>query len=188
MRRFTWILLSQNAQVIGVDATSLTVGLQDGRGPRLVRRRRQRGDPAPGGDRHDRRRLEDRDRRRPVGPAGLGDRAAGDSRSASPAPRRRPSTPPPSAPAGLGERRGPVASRRGSPAGSAAESIAAARSNIAPTRNGDEPAPPPAGPDPDADAHRDDPAADDNGLDSTELLAARARRHRDRRDPPRLTA
>ncbi len=28
MRRFTWILLSQNAQVIGVDATSLTVGFK----------------------------------------------------------------------------------------------------------------------------------------------------------------
>ena len=29
MRRFTWILLSQNAQVIGVDATSLTVGFKN---------------------------------------------------------------------------------------------------------------------------------------------------------------
>ena len=58
------------------------------------------------------------------------------------------------------------------PSGSGArpESIAAARSNISPTRNGDEPAPP-SGPDLDADAHRDDPAADDHGLDSTELLA-----------------
>ena len=28
MRRFTWILLSQNAQVLGVDATSLTVGFK----------------------------------------------------------------------------------------------------------------------------------------------------------------
>ena len=28
MRRFTWILLSQNAQVIGVDADSLTVGFK----------------------------------------------------------------------------------------------------------------------------------------------------------------
>jgi DNA polymerase-3 subunit gamma/tau len=29
MRRFTWILLSQNAQVIGVDATTLTVGFKN---------------------------------------------------------------------------------------------------------------------------------------------------------------
>ena len=28
MRRFTWILLSQNAQVIGVDASSITVGFK----------------------------------------------------------------------------------------------------------------------------------------------------------------
>ena len=29
MRRFTWILLSQNAQVIGVDAKTLTVGFKN---------------------------------------------------------------------------------------------------------------------------------------------------------------
>ena len=29
MRRFTWILLSQNAQVIGVDAQTLTVGFKN---------------------------------------------------------------------------------------------------------------------------------------------------------------
>ena len=79
---------------------------------------------------------------------------------------------------------GPSAARVARPG---PESIAAARSNIAPTRNGDEPAAGPDGPDPDADAHRDDPVAEDNGLDSTELLAARARRDRDRRDPARLT-
>ena len=77
MRRFTWILLSQNAQVIGVDAQDADRRLQERRRPRLLRRRRQRGDPAPGRDRHDRHRLDGRDRGRPERAAGPGDRAAG---------------------------------------------------------------------------------------------------------------
>ena len=48
--------------------------------------------------------------------------------------------------------------------------MAKARSNISPTRRGDEPAPPKPGAELDADAHRDDPASEDNALDSTELL------------------
>ena len=49
-----------------------------------------------------------------------------------------------------------------------AETIAAARAKTS-TRGGDKPASS-KGPDLDADAHRDDPAAEDNGLDSTQLL------------------
>jgi DNA polymerase-3 subunit gamma/tau len=45
-----------------------------------------------------------------------------------------------------------------------------ARSNITATRQGGEPAAPAPGPDLDADAHRDDQVADDNALDSTQLL------------------
>ena len=51
------------------------------------------------------------------------------------------------------------------------ESVAAARSGIAPTRAAGAPAPAAPGPDPDADADRDDPVADDQGLDGAELLA-----------------
>jgi DNA polymerase-3 subunit gamma/tau len=48
------------------------------------------------------------------------------------------------------------------------ESIASVRSQIAPTRAGDRPARPVD--DPDADAHPDDPDADDNGIAGAELL------------------
>ena len=51
--------------------------VQDGRCARLLRGRWQRGDPAPGGDRHDRGRLADRGRGRPLRPAGPGDGAEG---------------------------------------------------------------------------------------------------------------
>jgi DNA polymerase-3 subunit gamma/tau len=47
--------------------------------------------------------------------------------------------------------------------------IASARSGIAPTRTGAAPAKP-ATDDRDADAHPDDPEADDNGIEGAELL------------------
>ena len=53
-------------------------GLQERRSARLLRRRRQRGDPPAGGDRHDRHRLGGGDGRRPERPARPGDGAAGD--------------------------------------------------------------------------------------------------------------
>jgi DNA polymerase III subunit gamma/tau len=80
-----------------------------------------------------------------------------------------PSEPPPSAPPPWASDEAPPAPPEEFRPAARPESIAAARSNIAPTRNGDE-APPPSGPDPDADAHRDDQVAEDNGVDSTELL------------------
>ena len=49
-----------------------------------------------------------------------------------------------------------------------AETIAAARAKSS-TRTGDQPARS-QGTDLDADAHRDDPSSEDNGLDSTQLL------------------
>ncbi len=82
-------------------------GLQERRGARLLHRRRQRGDPAPGRDRHDRRRLEGRDRRRPLRPARPGDRAAGE-----PAGRPSPRGPPSRRPARLRPGRATEAGRR----------------------------------------------------------------------------
>ena len=165
--------------------------LQDRRRARLLRGRWQRGDPAPGGDRHDRGRLEDRGRGRPLRSAGTGDGAEGhpagcradlvsgpaESRPAAP-------TAPPSwatddaAPAD----EKPASEKAGgqTPADKAAahepaarkparaETIAAARSQST-TRPGDQNARSKSQ-DLDADAHRDDPSADDNGLDSTQLL------------------
>ena len=166
MRRFTWILLSQNAQVIGVDATSLTVGFKTagardsfiGGGSEEILRQaaidmigadwkiETAVDPSaqPGAE------TAPRVSRPAVQPSG-------------------PSEPPPSAPPAWASDEAPP-EPQAAPAPARPETIAAARSGIAPTRNGDDPPPAPSGPDPDADAHRDDQVADDNGLDSTELL------------------
>ncbi len=161
MRRFTWILLSQNAQVIGVDATSLTVGFKTA-GAR---------DSFLGGG------SEEILRQAAIDMIGADWKieAALDP-SAQPgqesAPRVvRPSTAPPQPAADPAAAPGPDAPPPPAPVESSArpESIAAARSNIAPTRHGEQPARSP-GPDLDADAHRDDPAAEDNALDSTQLL------------------
>ena len=163
MRRFTWILLSQNAQVIGVDATSLTVGFKTagardsfiGGGSEEILR--QAAIDMIGADWKIETAVD------PSAQPG----AESAPRVKQPAVRSEPppSAPPPSEPPAWASDEGPAEREPAK-----AETIAAARSNITPTRNGDEAAPPPPGPDPDADAHRDDPAADDNGLDSTELL------------------
>ncbi|WP_027862536.1 DNA polymerase III subunit gamma and tau [Marmoricola sp. URHB0036] len=163
MRRFTWILLSQNAQVIGVDATSLTVGFKTagardsfiGGGSEEILR--QAAIDMIGADW----KIETA-----VDPSAQpGSESAPRVKQSATRSEPPPSVPPPSEPPAWASDDGPAEREPAKP-----ESIAAARSNIAPTRNGDEPAPAPSGPDPDADAHRDDPAADDNGLDSTELL------------------
>ena len=163
MRRFTWILLSQNAQVIGVDATSLTVGFKTagardsfiGGGSEEILR--QAAIDMIGADW----KVETA-----VDPSAQpGSETAPRVKQSATRSEAPPNTPPPNEPPAWASDEGPSEREPVKP-----ESIAAARSNIAPTRNGDEPAPAPSGPDPDADAHRDDPAADDNGLDSTELL------------------
>ncbi len=174
MRRFTWILLSQNAQVIGVDANSLTVGFKTagardsfiGGGSEEILRQaaidmigadwkiESAVDPSaqPGSESAPRvKQPAVRSEPPPPGPP------AGPSQDA-----------PPDAPPDWASDEGPAPQARERQA--RPESIAAARAQITPTRNGDEP-PTQTGPDPDADAHRDDPAADDNGLDTTELLA-----------------
>ena len=158
-RRFTWILLTQNAQVIAVDAETLTVGLQQRRRARLLRRRRQRRDRAAGRDRRDRSRLEGRDHRRP---RCRGRRAATTGRAGRRAPsvETSPSTPPAAVDEVAPEPAAPVPSPS-----------ATARQAIAPTRTagGDEAAPErPA--DADGGARPDDDDAESAGLDGAELL------------------
>jgi DNA polymerase-3 subunit gamma/tau len=173
MRRFTWILLSQNAQVIGVDATSLTVGFRTA-GAR---------DSFLGGG------SEEILRQAAIDMIGADwkievavDPSADPGSATSPRVIRPAVSPPPavsqtpSAAAGAGPSAPPSwagdegdaapAPERSSRPAAAAE----ARSRIAPTRQGGEPVPPAPGPDLDADAHRDDPSSEDNALDSTELL------------------
>ncbi len=135
MRRFTWILLSQNAQVIGVDATTLTVGFKTagardsfiGGGSEEILRQaaidmigadwkiETAVDPSaqPGAESAPRvsRPAVRLGAASPERATGVGERRGARQPAQAPSPRRRP------------------------------ESIAAARSNIAPTRNGDEPAP-----------------------------------------------
>ncbi len=179
MRRFTWILLSQNAQVIGVDATSLTVGFKTagardsfvGGGSEEILRQAAIDmigadwkievavDPSaqPGAE------TSPRVIRPAVASVPFPTEPPDESG------HEPPSDPPSWASDDSGDSGGAPPPRR---AGTAArpESIASARSNISPTRAGDEPAPAAPGPDLDADAHRDDPASDDNALDSTQLL------------------
>ena len=181
MRRFTWILLSQNAQVIGVDATTLTVGFKTA-GAR---------DSFVGGGSEEILRQAAIDM---IGTDWTVETAVDPSAQpgqetaprvtrpavADPAP---PTAAAPSAPPAWASDEAPPATP---PEPVRPESVAAARSGIAPTRAAGAPAPAAPGPDPDADADRDDPVADDQGLEGAELLAARARGHRDRRHPARL--
>ena len=190
MRRFTWILLSQNAQVIGVDATSLTVGFKTagardsfvGGGSEEILRQAAIDmigadwkievavDPSAQPGQETAHRVT---RAAVSGPASQSPESQS-SESQSPdsqAPSSQESQGrPPSAPPSWAAPESAASDARAPEAAARPESIAAARSNIAPTRRGDEPVPS-TGPDLDADAHRDDPAAEDNALDSTELLA-----------------
>ncbi len=153
MRRFTWILLSQNAQVIGVDDKTLTVGFRSsgaresflGGGSEEILR--QAAIDMIGADW----RVET-----VVDPgAQAGDAPVRVTRPAvqpaQPTPDTHTESPPPAA---QQEPPAPPARRQ-----SGAERLRQATS---------EPATPPA--DPDAEAHRDDREAEDNGLDSTQLL------------------
>ena len=132
-RRVTWIHLTQNAQVIGGRRQHPDPRLRQRRRPRLLRQRRQRGDPAPGRDRRGRRRLADRDHRRPgrqpAGAAAAAAAAARRRRRAADGPRTARLTPP-------AERRRAPGGRAGRPeppgrAAAPTPSIAAARGAIA---------------------------------------------------------
>jgi len=192
MRRFTWILLSQNAQVIGVDATSLTVGFKTagardsfvGGGSEEILRQAAIDmigadwkievavDPSaqPGQEtapRVTRPAVEQTSLPGPADePAGAptappswatDDAAPADGKPASEDPAAE-------SPAN----KAPAANEPAARKPARAETIAAARSQST-TRPGDQSARSKSQ-DLDADAHRDDPSADDNGLDSTQLL------------------
>ncbi len=141
MRRFTWILLSQNAQVLAVDDATLTVGFKTsgaresflGGGSEEVLR--QAAIEVVGADW----RIETA-----VDPSSEGSRGPAG---------RAPEPPGPAEPA-------PVAPARPAAAEKARASLAASvAQESVPTA------------DPDADAHPDDPTSDDDGIDSAELLA-----------------
>ncbi|KQT90670.1 DNA polymerase III subunit gamma/tau [Marmoricola sp. Leaf446] len=162
MRRFTWILLSQNAQVIGVDQRSLTVGFKTA-GAR---------DSFLGGG------SEEILRQAAIDMVGADWKietvvdSATDPGAQTAMRVTRPAVPdapePPSGP----EPPDPGPAATAPPAAPRAGASEAARARIAATRG---PGTPEGeqGPreDPDADAHRDDPSAADNGIDTTELLA-----------------
>jgi DNA polymerase-3 subunit gamma/tau len=185
MRRFTWILLSQNAQVIGVDATSLTVGFKTagardsfvGGGSEEILRQAAIDmlgadwqievavDPSaqPGQETAP----------RVIRPAVADPFPEPNESASSQAPAAPPSwvtdeedaVPASDKPAGTAPAE-PASQAPRKPA--SAETIAAARAKSS-TRTGDQPARS-EGADLDADAHRDDPSSEDNGLDTTQLL------------------
>ncbi|MDQ4007282.1 MAG: DNA polymerase III subunit gamma/tau, partial [Actinomycetota bacterium] len=157
-RRFTWIMLSQNAQVSAFDGKTLTVGLSNaGARDRFV---------SSGSDEILRQALIDVlgvDWRVEaiVDPSGGG--SAGQRTGAgpppAPPPERPQQPPPPEQPPG--DRSGPA-----SP-----ESVHEARDAIRPTRQGGQPATRQQSETDDHDAHPDDPDADDAWLGHDELLA-----------------
>jgi DNA polymerase-3 subunit gamma/tau len=153
MRRYTWILLSQNAQVIGLEGNVLTVGFKNA-GAR---------DSFVGGG------SEEILRQVAIDVIGVDWKVeAIVDPSADPgagtAPKVTKSAVEDSSQSTAATPEAPAA-----PAGPTAqpESIASARSKIAPTRQGDQPVE--RADDPDADAHPDDPAPDD-GIAGAELL------------------
>jgi DNA polymerase-3 subunit gamma/tau len=165
MRRYTWILLSQNAQVVALEGAVLTVGFKNagardsfiGGGSEEILR--QAAIDVIGADW----RVE------AIVDPSADPGAATAPRVTKPAaePPADQETPPPAQqappPAPVSAPPPPPAAPRVQ-----AESIASARSNITSTRVGDQPVT--RADDPDADAHPDDPDADDNGIDGAELL------------------
>jgi len=154
MRRYTWILLSQNAQVIGLDAGVLTVGFKNA-GAR---------DSFIGGG------SEEILRQAAIDVIGVDWKVeAIVDPSADPgagtAPRvTKPAVEAPAEPAAPAE--APPARPPRPPA--QPDTIASVRSNIAPTRTGEQA--PKAADERDAGVDPDDPDADDSGIDGAELL------------------
>jgi DNA polymerase III subunit gamma/tau len=153
-RRFTWIILSQNAQVSAFDGKTLTVGLTNaGARDRFV---------SSGSDEILRQALIDVlgvDWRVEaiVDPGQSGQRSGG----GAPRQPQRPQSPPTT------QEPGPPAERGTPPPDSAQE----ARGAIRPTRGNGEPAVSKRSDGSDDDAHPDDPDADEAGLSHDELLA-----------------
>lgn len=154
MRRYTWILLSQNAQVIGLDGNVLTVGFKNGGardsfvGGGSEEILRQAAIDVIGADW----RVEaivDPSADPGAGTAPRVTKAATESLAASSEPATTPESRPVAPPANP-------------------EGVASARSNITATRSVGQPVK--RTDERDADAHPDDPDAEDNGIDGAELL------------------
>jgi DNA polymerase-3 subunit gamma/tau len=150
MRRYTWILLSQNAQVIGLEGNVLTVGFKNA-GAR---------DSFVGGG------SEEILRQAAIDVIGadwkveaIVDPSADPGAGTAPRVTKPAAESVPTAP----EAPTPPKAQPAQP-----ESIASARSNIAPTRTGDQPVK--QADERDADVDPNDPDADDNGIDGAELL------------------
>jgi DNA polymerase-3 subunit gamma/tau len=152
MRRYTWILLSQNAQVIALEANVLTVGFKNagardsfiGGGSEEILR--QAAIDVIGVD-WKVEAIVDPSADPGAGSAPRVTKPAVDSASAAPV---EPAPGPPGPPA------------------PPPEAIATVRGNIAPTRTGERP--PKAADARDAEVDPDDPDADDSGIDGAELL------------------
>jgi DNA polymerase-3 subunit gamma/tau len=170
MRRFTWILLSQNAQVVGLDGSVLTVGFKNagardsfiGGGSEEILR--QAAIDLVGAD------WEVEVIVDPSAEPGAEPRMQVSRPPVHEVPRAE-AAPEPEAPDGPPEwARDDAAAPQPPPMRSDPQAIARARGNIQPTRRGTTAEAAEPADDPDADAHRDDPDADDSGLDTTELL------------------
>ena len=173
MRRFTWILLSQNGQVIGLDNNVLTLGFKTagardsfvGGGSDKILQEAAVAmigaswkvdaivDPSADPGAH-----TDPVVRRPAVESAPAPSQAAVDQAPSWAQENAQENAPERAPGGRPDRpqADPV-------------KIAEARQNISGIRAAGQPAAP-TGPDPDADAHPDDPDADDSGLAGAELL------------------
>jgi DNA polymerase-3 subunit gamma/tau len=172
MRRFTWILLSQNAQVIGLDGGVLTVGFKtagakdsfiSGGNEELLR---QAAIDVIGAD-WKVEAIIDPSADPSAGTAPVVTRSSTED-SAPVAPPQMDAAP--SAPPAWADSE-PDASAATGPASTppAAETIASARNNITPTRSGEAAV---RAPDTrDADVDRDDPDIEESGVDGAELLA-----------------
>ncbi len=172
MRRFTWILLSQNAQVIGLDGGILTVGFKtsgardsfvSGGSEEILRQAAievigvdwkveaivdPSADPGAG-----------------VAPVVTKPASASTTTAVPAEAPAAPSAPPAWADDAAEPSAEPAAPARPAPA---PETIASARSNIAPTRTGEQPGRLPDTRD--ADVHPDDPDLEESGVDGAELL------------------
>ncbi len=195
MRRFTWILLSQNAQVIGLDEQVLTVGFKNagardsfvGGGSEEILR--QAAIDLVGADWKVESIVDPSARPGTEPPLQVTRPAVPQVPRAEPSSPAQPAVPdrPPAWATDAPEAAGAADSKADSTADSTThrasdpstgparpapdpDTIAQARGSIQATRRGTSAEAPGPVDDPDADVDRDDPDADDSGLDTTELL------------------
>jgi DNA polymerase-3 subunit gamma/tau len=178
MRRFTWMLLSQNAQVVGVEGNVLTLGFKNagaresfaGGGSDEILR--QALIDMVGADWKVEAIIDPSAQPGATPPPTVTKPAVEPRRAPDPTPAA-PDAPPDWAASGESPQRGPaspemVAEERAKRASRSA--VAKARDGITPTRSGAEQESTAPHNDPDAAADRDDADADDSGLQGAELL------------------